>query len=1774
MSYGNPRPGGTRAPVRGSDPRREDGKLTDTSGTAPVGGPSGLQQTANPKTIVIDCNRRTARITQDGGNPANNKWTCQFPAVQLKAGDEIRVNSAFISSIGVGDLIAWNRAEGGLDQDNRAAWVCEYYQTNDGKNGKREGYNMVNHNDEGTSGIGGGEARVWGGDGIWAFPVDNQAAPLYQNMTLMAYMIPPSSAAGAKHNLLNPWCPPGWLPWENQNGGTAPSAPPFYGASEAAVRWYEDPNMAGRFLSNKVRFRSLMSYDFAGGPATAPVPPAIASSGNMPWCFRILPHMFDATDMNYNANPVWIMEFGHAAGGTISTTIYPGAVPALSENKWIVPNGYSFYLEPAQHPELDLVPAGPFNENTPSRAKAEAVAKTMAYKYTCVGHYTDPVTGNTFTMVERPYASKEFDLTLGAPATTDVSAWGTAYVYIGEGGMAGADSTGDGVAENLNARYAQVNPLEAYIYNPDVLSTMYFGPSTEQRTQAGTVQAQIENGLDTTQINRCQANPTNIPQPSTYITDEVTCQMVDLDDRIGQRVWPVVPVSLNTGGPAGATEIELSLYVPTFYGDATINAARPIMTEDELISINGGSRNLTFIIQHPDPDPLVETVCVYLMNADVTANHNSGSNTTVPATNLVNATRIDPAPAAPLPAGQKYTTWRFTNVNRDVQRASAQTNPFQQNARSTIIENDGTIVKSSVWLASGFDKYYDVMLPQYAPITIPSTRPNFYYQNGSQYSGNTRVFAIEIGNHQSNPNGRTVVSSQTTPPANINFAGWTGGPGLSIQFPSRTAAGAALQPMGLPIFNGTGPSAPYSPVSFNQVIPLQYTVPIRHYRRQTFQINDDYSSPSDVATALTTQTHELENAQGEWGNRILNSAGKGAPQNNLVFPVYSSFAQSSEPLVNGTAGTRPAGWNPSERGDGTISTAGGENHGSYKALLNAYNLPANRFDPAGTRYATNRDYWLYFRTKYLSINKPRLPQGTTTDAKPPANISYATAYVRKGNYRGVNNAAGLSFNQDFNICGQSNFSQIAGDPISGPVPFGYSQTGGGPGNAVLNPGGIARSACFGEADVGLANPNAGQVLSNNDAVGYPINFIDLTDDNCYISQFIGASDVTFGWDDASSRFTIGYVGEPSVATFDVETASGGAKAITIYNPSPSGKDNYQFLYSQTRVGGVNVANWYSSNPAFGQTPANIRTLYNVPATDTLDAVSQLAMTPTPNEWFLTDVDPVGKRFWTKLGFDEATQLSPTAPDSTRVSGFRRDPLSLQYIPLGTTELQLDSADSLVTSDEPPVSTPYYTILSAANNPSGTTTPQLARWEYASRGALTMRNANYGYSFGSTAGLPLSFKTNKDPTAIGGTDAYDMASSSYNPDRTEFTAYTVEADTSLIRAANLPIKQEDAYLYCLSNIVDGDFYTSNGDGGKHPIVGVLSKLNSAGDFVYSYTSPTSSFVRQDKLLTEVSVEIVTPDFRVPPGIDENSSVVFSITRQNDQPVEPALPVWYQQEQMWNRMLQQFDLMSQQIGGGTKQSSAERAQEIIREIADAVVDPDGDAALPERIVANYERLGLGQMGGRDMRQFLLQNPDAGDFLRDLATHANARIPDGTLAAVTDPESVTPETLLNTALQRPIDPPPAFAQTPEQVTAFALQQHIADMMEANNEVPIGQDVDPNQAQAALVAAQQAVDDAGPAPDVLAAQRTGEFDPGLGMGRERNLRVVDEQGNPVGYEEQQRARQRMIDDGFPVGGTRREQMAWHRAAPQRAAARAAQAAAAAERTDAPADDDAYESE
>ena len=126
-----------------------------------------------PQTIILESNRLTSRqedSTAENYN-TNHRWTTEYSngGIQIRKGDEIRINSAFISSIGVGDLIEWDTREDSATQDNKANWIFSYYGCNDHLNDKRAGYNIKEKTHDG---------RKYGGNGRFNYDCDNSPCPL------------------------------------------------------------------------------------------------------------------------------------------------------------------------------------------------------------------------------------------------------------------------------------------------------------------------------------------------------------------------------------------------------------------------------------------------------------------------------------------------------------------------------------------------------------------------------------------------------------------------------------------------------------------------------------------------------------------------------------------------------------------------------------------------------------------------------------------------------------------------------------------------------------------------------------------------------------------------------------------------------------------------------------------------------------------------------------------------------------------------------------------------------------------------------------------------------------------------------------------------------------------------------------------------------------------------------------------------------------------------------------------------------------------------------------------------------------------------------------------------------------------------------------------------------------------------------------------------------------------------------------------------------------
>lgn len=657
------------------------------------------------------------------------------------------------------------------------------------------------------------------------------------------------------------------------------------------------------------------------------------------------------------------------------------------------------------------------------------------------------------------------------------------------------------------------------------------------------------------------------------------------------------------------------------------------------------------------------------------------------------------------------------------------------------------------------------------------------------------------------------------------------------------------------------------------------TVP--HYEYFDYEITDDYSSPSDISTELTKQTHALSNARDKDGNIILDSSKKGLLQNKLCIPVWTSFTdpETSSPNVEV----------PSQGLLENGNLSGTYARGSFLLKANLYNLPRGISNSTGTPtpipdqstlpkpYPSNGIDYIYFRTKNTTFNRP-------TD--------HTHTY---------------------------DFYQL-----------GYAQ----------------KSECKDQDDT---------------VIGYPIQYIE--GEECYASQYIGTNNLTFEWDDTDSRFAISFAHQPTVSVVETSATGetqGGQISATVYFPNPVGKDGYKYKLPQTRNGGINIENWNVDFTNVGDlTPSEVMTKYNLTRIEISDII---------NWWGKNDknFNIIGQRFWEKLGFTTTTTLSKR--------GVNTEATSNNFEMLGTTDNLLDVADNILISAEASEDTPFYTSNGAFG---GGSTNIDAKWKYASIGGLFTNNHAKGYGLPNTSGLPIEFFGSQG----GGLD-FDPLKSTFNPDRNWWnrTGFTVETTSDKIIADSLPIKSEEPYFFIISDLIKSNFFVSK-DGAEINILGTLSKLNSAGDFVYQYQAPQVFYATEDRVLTSITTEIRTPSLDVPVAVSPYSSVIYQIVRYNPKPEPLPIPRWYLQDRVFNML----DANIKQLSTDRVNTSLKsQLNNIMEEMAMAVEEPDDQqATVIESLVERYNALDLARFRGnpRQLREFIRENPDASQFVEDL-------------------------------------------------------------------------------------------------------------------------------------------------------------------------------------------------
>ena len=663
------------------------------------------------------------------------------------------------------------------------------------------------------------------------------------------------------------------------------------------------------------------------------------------------------------------------------------------------------------------------------------------------------------------------------------------------------------------------------------------------------------------------------------------------------------------------------------------------------------------------------------------------------------------------------------------------------------------------------------------------------------------------------------------------------------------------------------------------------TIEVKHYQQKEFVITQNYSSPANIATAITKQTHDITLARDKNGNEIPNSKNQGLIQNEFYFPVWSSFENS--------------GTNVNREDPTTGKLSGLQANNSFFLKYNLTNPSVHIYDDSHT--PPHGEYHIYFRTRWTSVNRPfGIYIGQNEPAQNPQPFV-------DGNF----------FTQDFRqtwVTAFHNPDGSLGSAVAQPLlNFDYLDPSGAYGGGDIIPYNImyARSYTGGGYDQNAPLQNV---------EGFPIEYLP----NAYSSQFCGANNISLSWDDSNSRFKFDYLHQPSVSKFIASnegvTQDSGNPSTTIYFPTPISRNGTPYKLPRTRIGGINIENWASLNYPYPATPAQIRKIANI------DVSIDLA-----SDWFIVDrsidtatpqlqnnYNVIGNRFWNKLGF-ENDQIYNT------FVGSEIDPDNGRYLPKGTTDNLVDVADAISTSKEPAENTPYYNTTSAKFSDGGSS-GETSAWRFSSVGGMNTNNHMNGNGLPNTTGNPIEFEANLTQlkyTTSGG-DGFDQYESHYNPDRERGHSYTFTSIGDSMVAGTLPTKTEFPYFLVMSDLIKSDFHVSANQGANLNCLGVISKANAEQDFYFQYQAPQSFYATKDEIISSITTEIRTPNLDVPSALSPYSSIIYQITRYEPIPIQTSEPIWLQQQMAFGQIT---NLLQQLVTSNSVQPAITADEEMI-------------------------------------------------------------------------------------------------------------------------------------------------------------------------------------------------------------------------------------------------------
>ena len=487
-------------------------------------------------------------------------------------------------------------------------------------------------------------------------------------------------------------------------------------------------------------------------------------------------------------------------------------------------------------------------------------------------------------------------------------------------------------------------------------------------------------------------------------------------------------------------------------------------------------------------------------------------------------------------------------------------------------------------------------------------------------------------------------------------------------------------------------------------------------------------------------------------------------------------------------------------------------------------------------------------------------------------------------------------------------------------------------------------------------------------------------ESSFMSQFIGTNNATLIFNESVSKFEWQYFHQPVYSAYKEispgsGTFEGGDIIARIWAQNMDGVSNHD------RHGGINVVNWTSPALTFG---------------DNINRRTQAYIDP------LVSKDTIGVNFMNKLGFNQYWQKS----HSGRVAGGYKDTGAFEdYFPLGTTQSDYDIAQAKPYTQKANTYTirnpKARKILEEWQNyqPNGDPQTPLSHRDPSSQNDFSENTTNslmgmtatsYGYTkTGKPApGTPGSWyddpnksasssdaqdsylendaslqsysfiNTFQTPFSVSGkylgmktppTDVpsqYSVAMDNINLDDVKHPFMEIEVSSSPMRAPELPKKTTIGYFFIMSDLIDKhEFLGSINDGSPLKCLGLLSKNYENNDFFFSFQSPVQFYVKQDRTVTSIKTEILTPSLTDPIGLDFNSSVIYTIIRENSVPEPDVAPVALQQAY-------DYDIMEQLAGqlgitGGNPQALLNSAG--VGE-GEAQMGGGGFAGLRKEIVTN--------------------------------------------------------------------------------------------------------------------------------------------------------------------------------------------------------------------------------